>query len=58
MCIRDSLEGELAAKKYAEQLHLIASDQEEIEKSLSYFYKNSLIKMSISFLEKVVAFVK
>ena len=51
------LEGELAAKKYAKQLHLVASEQEEIEKSLSYFYKNSLIKMSVPFLEKVVAFV-
>ena len=51
------LEGDLAAKKYAKQLHLVASDQEEIEKSLNYFYNNSLIKMSIPFLEKIVSFV-
>ena len=51
------LEGELAAKKYAKQLHLIASDQVEIEKSLNYFYNNSLKRMSIPFLEKIVAFI-
>ena len=51
------LEGETAAKAYAQQLQQVGGDQKAIQEALDYFFSHPATSLSLPFLEQLVAFI-